>query len=94
MTEKNHPAGAAKRRPTRHDLLVVIGRLQNLFGELAMVAGDRNPDRAHDIDRVQRAGLALCIEASAQDAPVTLSGPWGEAPQGGSSNDERRHHPR
>jgi hypothetical protein len=63
---------------------VVIDRLQNLFGELAAVAGDRNPERARDIDRVQRDGLALCIEASAQDPPVRMIGPWAEPAQSGS----------
>lgn len=75
-----------KRKPTRRDLLVVIGRLQSLFSKLPGAASDRNPNRASDIKRIADAGLNLAIDALEQDDPITHRlGPWG----GDSENSPR-----
>jgi hypothetical protein len=66
------------RKPTRKDLLLVIGRCQTLFGEILGAASDRNPNRAEDIDRLCKKGFNLCIEAAEQDEPVAPNGPWAE----------------
>jgi hypothetical protein len=65
-----------RKRPTRRDLLVVIARCQNLFGQVAAVTSDRNPNRAADIERVWRAGFDLCVEAQSHDEPVDDARPW------------------
>jgi hypothetical protein len=66
----------SKRKPTRRDLLVVIGRLQNLIGSLDGIANDRNPNRAAQIQAVSRHGMNLCIAATGFEPPVKASGPW------------------
>lgn len=57
-------------RPTRRDLLLVIGELQNLFGRAAGAASDRNPNRAEDIAKFTKAGHDLCVEARGFDPPI------------------------
>ena len=67
-----------KRKPTRRDLLIVINRLQGLVGSIGGTAGDRNPNRAAQLDALQDVALNLCIEALSQDPPVEPSGPWAD----------------
>jgi hypothetical protein len=65
-----------KRKPRRKDLLVVIGRCQDLFGKILGAHSDRNPNRAEDIHRLCNQGFNLCIEAAEQDEPAAQKGPW------------------
>lgn len=67
-----------KRKPTRRDLLIVIGRLQNLFGSVGTAASDQNPNRAHQLQKIAKRGLNVAVEALEQDDPVTPSGPWSD----------------
>jgi hypothetical protein len=62
-------------KPTRRDLLLVIGELQDLIGHIGACYGnDRGPDRAQLVqDNVER-GMRLCILARSFDPP--LSGRW------------------
>lgn len=64
------------RRPTRHDLLVIIGRLQNLVGHARARNNDRNPERQGDVDSTLDAAFALCVRARSQDPPLNETGPW------------------
>jgi hypothetical protein len=69
-----------KRKPTRRDLLVIIGRLQQLIGRADGAAGnDRNPNRAATVKGVLTEALELCISARSYDPPVD-SGPWSVRP--------------
>lgn len=61
---------ALRTKPTRRDLLLVIGHLQDIIGEIRGAAGDRNPDRAADIARLTMQGHKLCIEARSFDPPI------------------------
>jgi len=66
-----------KRKPTRRDLLVVIGRLQNIIGCAKGISwNDRDPDRQEHVQAVLKEGFDLCIEVTAQDPPLEPSGPW------------------
>ena len=66
-----------KRKPTRRDLLVVIGRLQDLIGRsLSTHGNDRNPDGFEQGMRALNDAFQLCIEARRQDPPVKDTGPW------------------
>ncbi len=56
--------------PTRRDLLLVIGELQNLIGEIRMVDNDRNPRRQDDKDPLFEQALTLCHDARAFDPPI------------------------
>lgn len=67
-----------KRRPTRRDLLVVIGRLQDIAGRIASAASDRNPNRAAEIAHHCDRALNMCVAARSYD-PIAESGPWSEA---------------
>lgn len=71
-----------KRKPTRRDLLVIIGRLQQKFGRISAANNDRNPNRDAEVGGVAAEGLNLCIEARGYDPPLdSRLGPWGqEAP--------------
>ena len=65
------------RRPTRRDLLVVIGRLQDLIGQsLANHGKDRNPDGFELGQDALAVAFQLCIESASQDKPIKPSGPW------------------
>jgi hypothetical protein len=69
-----------KRVPTRRDLLVVIGRLQNLIGLARAVKNDRNPERERDTNAALDEAHQLCIEARSFDPPIVAhKGPWGES---------------
>jgi hypothetical protein len=68
-----------KRKPTRRDLLVVIGRLQHLVGLADALNHDRNPNRHAEVHGTLEEALKLCIEVRSQDPPIDHhSGPWGE----------------
>lgn len=62
-------------KPTRRDLLLVIGELQGIIGEISgAYLNDRGPDRAQLVmDAVSR-GERLCIQARSFDPPIT--GRW------------------
>lgn len=69
--------GKLKRKPTRRDLLVVIGSLQDLIGQaIAAYGNDRNPDGFEQGMDFLAAAHALCVAAASQDPPVNPSGPW------------------
>lgn len=70
---------AMKRKPTRRDLLIVIGRLQNEIGLAMAQFNDRNPERERDVNAALATAHDLCIEVRSQDPPITPTGPW--APQ-------------
>ncbi len=61
---------APPKRPSRVDLLLVIGDLQGLVGDLAAAANDRNPNRARDIAELSARAHSLCVEARSFDPPV------------------------
>jgi len=69
-----------RRRPTRRDLLVVVGQLQDAIGRLSAVTNnDRSPTRADDLKPLFAAAFDLCVAATAHDPPLTARlGPWGE----------------
>ncbi len=65
-----------KRKPTRRDLLIIVSRMQGLFGSVCTISSDQNPNRSAQLNVLSVDGLNLAIEALAQDGPVTPSGPW------------------
>jgi hypothetical protein len=66
-----------KRKPTRHDLLVVIDRLQDLIGKAALLHGnDRNQDGFEQGMLALKSAEDLCHQATGQDPPVRRTGPW------------------
>jgi len=70
---------AVRRRPTRRDLLVVIGRLQDLVGEArARHMDDRDRNGYERGQEALERAHELCIEVLGMDDPVTPSGPWAE----------------
>ena len=68
-----------RRKPTRRDLLVVIGRLQHLIGLAECASGDdRSPHSRANTHGHLMAAHQLCIEARSQDEPIEdRFGPWG-----------------
>jgi hypothetical protein len=66
------------RKPSRRDLLVVIGRLQQLVGSLGSAANDdRNPERATFIIKLTKEAHDLCVAARSFDPPIEARlGPW------------------
>lgn len=66
----------ANRKPTRRDLLQVIGRLQNLVGGAMRVSHDRNPNSRAQVSVALETAHSLCVEALAQD-PAEASDPSG-----------------
>lgn len=64
------------RKPTRRDLLVVIGRLQNLIGTAMAQNDDRNPNRFSEVEATMRRAHDLCIDARSHDPPLAEKGPW------------------
>jgi hypothetical protein len=68
-----------RRKPTRRDLLVVIGRLQDLVGRVGTAMNDRNPRRADDVAESLGAAHQLCVDARSYDDPINdRHGPWGD----------------
>jgi hypothetical protein len=68
-----HPAPEeeVRRRPTRRDLLLVIGELQGLIGALAATYGnDRAIDRATGMETLAEKAHQLCIAARSFDPPI------------------------
>lgn len=71
-----------RKRPTRTDLLGVIGRLQNLVGRASAANNDRNPNRHAEVEGYLRAAHQLCIDAAAYDPPETgIRSPWHAMPE-------------
>jgi len=69
------------RKPTRRDLLIVIGRLQSKIGEARSVNNDRNPNKQAETDGTLQEALDLCILARSSDDPIESNlGPWGVEP--------------
>lgn len=70
---------SARRKPTRHDLIIVIARLQHHLSGASMYAHDENSDPS-TIRQELDLGMQLCFDALAQDPPVDMTpGPWGSA---------------
>lgn len=67
-----------KRKPTRRDLLIVVGRLQCLVGHALSRNHDRNQNRQADVDGTLHEAMRLCIEARSYDPPLKDSGPWAD----------------
>jgi hypothetical protein len=66
-----------KRKPTRRDLLIVIGRLQGLIGlTKASYWDDRQTNRAETVITPLKEAEELCIEARSFDPPINETGPW------------------
>lgn len=60
------------KKPTRHDLLLVIGELQDIIGSLgATYLNDRGPERAEPIQDLVKRGMDLCVQARSYDPPLT-----------------------
>ena len=68
-----------RRRPTRRDLLVLIGALQDVLGRaLSAHHDDRSQNQHGPISKMFEDALATCIEARSHDEPiVTRAGEWG-----------------
>jgi len=63
------------KKPTRRDLLLVIGDLQDILGALGATYGnDRSYGRAEPIQDLVKRGMDLCIQARSYDPP--LEGSW------------------
>lgn len=59
-----------RKRPTRRDLLLVVGELQTIIGQISESAGDRNPNRAADIETYVKKGFQLALDARNFDPPT------------------------
>jgi hypothetical protein len=71
--------GNVKRRPTRRDLLIVIGRLQGAIGRAQAENNDRNPNRFAQVNGVLGAALDLCVDVRGYDPPILKdTGPWAD----------------
>jgi hypothetical protein len=56
-------------------LLLVIGELQDIIGAIgASALNDRQPERAASIQDLVSRGMALCLQATSHDPPLT--GKW------------------
>lgn len=72
---------AKKRKPTRRDLLLVIGRLQQKVGRAMGANNDRNPNSYAETRGVLQEALELCIEVRSCEPSVEGKlGPWGYEP--------------
>lgn len=70
------------KRPTRIDLLRVIGRLQHLVGTASSVNHDRNPNSKAQSEGALRRAQELCFSATAFDPPEASESTgkgWGDA---------------
>lgn len=65
------------RRPTRRDLLQVIGRLQTIIGGAKGAGHDRNPNARGQVEAALTLAVNLCLDATAQD-PGEDSEPTGK----------------
>lgn len=66
-------------KPTRRDLLVVVGRLQVLIGLIQARNNDRNQYKADEVDPLLEEAHELCISARSLDPPLGDVGPWSAA---------------
>lgn len=56
-------------RPSRKDLLKIVGILQDKIGLALAQFNDRNPNRQEDVENILRKALTLCIDARSFDPP-------------------------
>lgn len=62
-------------KPTRRDLLLVIGELQDIIGGMVgSYLNDRGAERSQPIQDLGERGMRLCIDARSFDPP--LRGKW------------------
>lgn len=59
-----------RKRPSRRDLLLVIGELQGLIGEIQAVDNDRNQRREDDKQPLFARAHELCVDARSFDPPI------------------------
>lgn len=70
---------ATRKKPTRTDLLAVIGSLQNLIGAALEANHDRNPNSFAQTTGHLNHASELCIEARGYDPPTAGDrSPWVE----------------
>jgi hypothetical protein len=67
-----------KRKPTRRDLLIVIGRLHRLIGLATCVDHDRNQNRSAQLRKALSIAHGLCIDARSYDPSTEGRSPWAE----------------
>lgn len=60
-------------KPSRRDLLLVIGHLQHLIGHAMSRFNDRNPNRQEDVEKALNKAFTLCIDARGFD-PIVEGG--------------------
>lgn len=79
MTDSK-PERGARRKPTRRDLLVIIGRLQGMIGAAKGIhQDDRHPDGFALGQRTLDRAEEWCIKALSYDPPIQKRfGPWGK----------------
>ena len=62
-----------KRKPTRRDLLLLIGHLQNQIGDaIGSIRDDQSPDSFEAGLRELHEAHDLCIEARSYDPPLDI----------------------
>jgi len=72
-----------RRKPTRRDLLIVIGRLEGAVSELANMFHPHANNTADRADVIARRALDIAFAARSFDPPVDgRLGPWGEEDAG------------
>ena len=64
-----------RQKPTRRDLLLVIGRLQDLIGLALAENNDRNPNRVEDTTDALNKAHELCVTARGYDPPMSQRPP-------------------
>lgn len=57
-------------KPTRRDLLIIVGELQGCIGRIMVASVDRNQNRASDVERITREAHTLCVGARRFDPPL------------------------
>lgn len=70
-----------KKKPTRRDLLIAIGSLQNFIGMARSCHNDRNQNRQAQVDQHLDDALDFCIEVRSFDPPLEAIGPWAVVPR-------------
>lgn len=69
-------------QPSRRDLLLIIGELQSLLGQIQAVDTDRNQRREDDKQPLFKRAHELCIDARSFDPPIEGGSrrgwPWGK----------------
>lgn len=80
-----------RRRPTRRDLLIVVGRLQSIIGAMGAAAlDDRHPERAQAVSDLLAEGMELAVAARSYDPPLDV-GPRRRSPWDGEESTPSRH---